>query len=106
VPAKVSGVTSSQSAAAAQGGAGQRPAATDTRQSSTPASETDSVEITDTASHLVTAEQGLAEVPVVNPGRIAQVRSALASGTYRVSSERIASKLLQYDRLLPQYPAE
>ena len=106
MPTKVNGVTSSPSAAAAQGGAGQRQATTSASEPPGAASPPDSVEITDTASRLVTAEQGLAEVPVINPGRVAQVRGALDSGNYRVSAERIANKLLQYDRLLPQYPAE
>lgn len=104
--AKVSGVTSNPSVPAAKNGAGQRQVAPNTTQATGAASATDSVEITETASHLVTVEQGLAEVPVVNPGRVAQVRSALESGTYRVSPERIANKLLQYDRLLPPNPAD
>jgi flagellar biosynthesis anti-sigma factor FlgM len=60
------------------------------------------VQITDTASHLVTAEQALNDVPVINPGRVAQARESLASGTYRISSERISNQLLQFERLLPE----
>ena len=71
-----------------------------------PAGATESVQITDTASHLVTAEQALNDVPVINPGRVAQARESLASGTYRISPERISNQLLQFERLLPEDPVE
>lgn len=106
---KISGVTSSQPATAAAGGAGQRAAA-----AVSPApggayasfNTKDSVQITDTASHLVTAEQALSDVPVVNSGRLAGISNSLSAGTYRISPERIANKLLQFERLLPEDTAE
>ncbi len=104
---KISGVTNSQPASAPTSTAGSRaassPAAT---QAAGPAagssSATDSVRITDTASHLITAEQALNAVPVVNRDRVAQVSESLASGTYEVSPERIANQLLQFERLFPE----
>ena len=104
---KISGVTNSQTASAATSSAGARaatsPAAT---QNAGPAagstSATDSVRITDTASHLVTAEQALNAVPVVNRDRVSQVSESLNAGTYRVSPERIANQLLQFEQLLPE----
>ncbi|HEX3836837.1 MAG TPA: flagellar biosynthesis anti-sigma factor FlgM [Steroidobacteraceae bacterium] len=65
------------------------------------ASTDESVQITDTASHLITAEQALNNLPVINPGRVSQARESLASGTYRISPERIGNQLLQFERLLP-----
>ncbi len=104
---KISGVTSNPSAAAAAAsGLNQRAAATASPAPGGSNSATDSVQITDTASHLVTAEQALGDVPVINPGRVAQARESLASGTYRVSPERISNQLLQFERLLPEDPAE
>ena len=124
---KISGPTNNQPPSAAAGGVGQRAAATATAApngtsgtanatagatASAPAtanaiaSATESVQITDTASHLVTAEQALNDVPVINPGRVAQARQSLASGTYRVSSERISNQLLQFERLLPEESVE
>ena len=124
---KISGATNNQPPSAAAGSVGQRAAAT---ASSAPsgataianatatatasanananatASATESVQITDTASHLVTAEQTLNDVPVINPGRVAQARQSLASGTYRISSERISNQLLQFERLLPEQSVE
>jgi negative regulator of flagellin synthesis FlgM len=107
VSGKINGVTSSQPATAASGNAGQRAAATATSVPSTnTASATDSVKITDTASYLVTAEQALNDVPVINSNRLAQIGASLSAGTYKVSPERIANQLLQFERLLPEERAE
>lgn len=126
---KISGATNNPPPSAVAGSVGQRAAAT---ASSAPsgasatatatatatanataaatanalASATESVQITDTASHLVTAEQALNDVPVINPGRVAQARESLAAGTYRISPQRISNQLLQFERLLPEEPAE
>jgi flagellar biosynthesis anti-sigma factor FlgM len=121
VSGKISGATNNQPPSAAAGSVGQRAAATAsaapngvtatanatatataTANANATASATESVQITDTASHLVTAEQALNDVPVINPGRVAQARASLASGTYRISPERISNQLLQFERLLPQ----
>ena len=120
---KISGATNNQPPSAAAGNVGQRAAATAssapngtsattsatanatataTANASAAASATESVQITDTASHLVTAEQALNDVPVINPGRVAQARESLASGTYRISPQRISNQLLQFERLLPE----
>jgi len=105
VSGKISGVTNSPPASAPPSAAGQRaPAATSS--ASAGGGGTDSVQITDTASHLVTAEQALNAVPVVSQGRVAEVRASLANGTYKVSAERIANQLLQFERLLPGDSAE
>ncbi|HEY6456218.1 MAG TPA: flagellar biosynthesis anti-sigma factor FlgM [Steroidobacteraceae bacterium] len=124
---KISGATNNQPPSAAAGSVGQRAAATassapngtsatanataNTAQNAAAnanaiGSATESVQITDTASHLVTAEQALNDVPVINPARVAQARESLASGTYRISPERISNQLLQFERLLPEEPVE
>ncbi len=116
---KISGATNNQPPSAAAGNVGQRAAATAspapngasatagatanaTANANASAVASESVEITDTASHLVTAEQALNDVPVINPGRVSQARESLASGTYRISPERISNQLLQFERLLPE----
>jgi negative regulator of flagellin synthesis FlgM len=108
VTGKISGgVTNSPPASPAASAAGPR-ASTATAGSAAPGgaggsgSATDSVQITDTASYLVTAEQTLTDVPVVNPGRVAETSDALAKGTYKISPERIANQLLQFERLMPE----
>jgi negative regulator of flagellin synthesis FlgM len=103
VSGKISGVTNSPPASAPS--AATRAAATPS-QASGATSTTDSVQITDTASHLVTAEQALSEVPVINQGRVAEISDALVAGTYEISPDRIANQLLQFERLLPHDPAE
>jgi len=104
VSGKISGFTNSQPASPATSAAGQRSAATAspaTGGTSGSGTATDSVQITDTASYLVTAEQTLSDMPVINSGRVAETTDALANGTYKVSPERIANQLLQFERLLP-----
>ncbi len=105
---KISGVTNSPPASPAASAAGSRGAAGAATAGAVPGgasgsgSATDSVQITDTASYLVTAEQTLTDVPVINSGRVAETSDALANGTYKVSPERIANQLLQFERLLPE----
>jgi negative regulator of flagellin synthesis FlgM len=133
VSGKISGATSNQPPAAAAGSVGQRAAATASSAASgasAPATATanataaananasgaasanasantaESVQITETASHLITAEQALNDVPVINQGRVSQARESLASGTYRISPERISNQLLQFERLLPEESVE
>jgi flagellar biosynthesis anti-sigma factor FlgM len=125
VSGKISGATNNQPPSAAAGSVGQRAATTAsaaptgttaitnatapgtaTANANATASATESVQITDTASHLVTVEQALNDVPVINPGRVAQARQSLASGTYRISPERISNQLLQFERLLPEEPVD
>ncbi|HTY93450.1 MAG TPA: flagellar biosynthesis anti-sigma factor FlgM [Steroidobacteraceae bacterium] len=104
MPGKID-VVSSQPATGATGSTGQR-AASASGPAPAAGNATDSVRITDTASHLATAEQALSEVPIVNSTRIAQIGAALASGGYRILPARIADRLLQFERQLPEDTAE
>jgi negative regulator of flagellin synthesis FlgM len=104
VSGKINGVSNSPPASAPSR-AGSSSAATQS-QSTGATSTADSVQITDTASHLVTAEQALSEVPVINQGRVAAISDALAAGTYEISPDRIANQLLRFEQLLPQDSAE
>jgi negative regulator of flagellin synthesis FlgM len=104
VPGKIGVFTGSPPESLAAGSAGQRAASTPSPAAGG-ASVTASVQITDTANHMVTAEQGLNDVPVVNGQRVAQVRDSLASGGYEISAVKVANQLLQFERLLPEDPA-
>ena len=66
---------------------------------------TDSVAITDTASVVATAEQGLSAIPVVNESRVNTIRSAIEAGTYKIQPQKIASKLLEFERDFPEASA-
>jgi negative regulator of flagellin synthesis FlgM len=62
------------------------------------------VHITDSASRLASIEQMLREMPAIDEARVAQVRSALADGTYTIQPEHIADRLLQLEKALGQHP--
>jgi len=40
-------------------------------------------------------------VTVVDAGRVASVKKALADGSYQVNAEKIAEKMLRYEKLMP-----
>jgi negative regulator of flagellin synthesis FlgM len=105
VTGKLSGVSSGPPASPATRAAGARAtlaAAAGAAPGSGAGGATDSVQITDAASQLATAEQTLTDLPVINSSRVAATSDALANGTYRISAERIANQLLKFERLLPK----
>ena len=65
-----------------------------------PAPVTGEVHITDTASQLASLEQSLRDAPAVDSAKVAQLRSAIEQGTYKVDSERVATQLMQMERAL------
>ena len=58
------------------------------------------VRITDSARQLAALEQAIRELPDVDEARVAKVRAAIADGTYQVSPDRIADKLLRMENEL------
>ncbi len=60
--------------------------------------------ITDSANKLASLEQALRDLPAVDEARVAQVRNALADGTYTVQPEHIAEKLISLEHSLAQLP--
>ncbi len=71
---------------------------------SQPAASTGEVHITDSANKLASLEQTLRDLPAVDDARVAQVRNALADGTYTVHPEHIADQLMQLEHSLGQLP--
>ncbi len=59
-----------------------------------------SVHITDAASQLATLEQAARELPVVDAGRVAAIRSALDQGSYTVVPQSVADNLLSMEASL------
>ena len=55
------------------------------------------VRITDSARQLAALEQAIRDLPDIDDARVAQVRAAIADGTYQVSPDRIADKLLRME---------
>jgi len=58
----------------------------------------DTVTLTDSARSLQKIEEAVAKAPVVNASKVAAVRQAVNSGTYKVDAGRVADKMLQFER--------
>jgi len=55
----------------------------------------DHVTLTDSARSLQKIEEAVAKAPVVNAGKVAAVKQAISSGTYKIDAGRIAGKMLK-----------
>jgi negative regulator of flagellin synthesis FlgM len=58
----------------------------------------DHVTLTDSARSLQKIEEAVAKTPVVNAAKVAAVKQAINSGTYKIDPAQIAGKLLKYER--------
>jgi negative regulator of flagellin synthesis FlgM len=66
------------------------------------AEKNDSVAITGMAQGIKKAIESSSSGTIVDVERVAAVKKALAEGSYQINAERIAEKMLQYERLMPQ----
>jgi len=67
------------------------------------AERNDSIVITAMAQGIKKAfESSSSSVAVVDVDRVAAVKKALADGSYQINAERIAEKMIQYEKLMPQ----
>lgn len=55
------------------------------------------VTLTDTAGRLQKAQTTAATQPEVDSARVEQLRKALADGTYKVSADRVAARLMAFE---------
>ena len=62
----------------------------------------DSIEITAMAQGIKKALESSSSVTIVDADRVAAVKKALADGSYQINAERIAEKMIQYEKLMPQ----
>lgn len=60
----------------------------------------DTVTLTNSARSLQLIESAVANAPVVNTSKVAAVKQAVNSGTYRVNAGQVADKMLQFEREL------
>ena len=60
----------------------------------------DTVSLTGTAAKLRQLEAALSELPVADNERIDAVKRAVANGTYEIDPQRIAAKMLDFERSL------
>lgn len=58
----------------------------------------DHVTLTNSARSLQKIEEAVAKTPVVNAAKVAAVKQAINSGTYKIDPAQIAGKLLKYER--------
>jgi negative regulator of flagellin synthesis FlgM len=58
----------------------------------------DTVTLTNSARSLQKIEQAVAKGPVVNTKKVAAVKHAIQSGTYKIDAGRVADKLLHFER--------
>ena len=64
------------------------------------APRTDTVEVTESARQLQSLEARIAASPDIDQARIDEVRSRIDSGSYEMSPERVADKMLSLDTAL------
>jgi negative regulator of flagellin synthesis FlgM len=58
----------------------------------------DTLTLTDSARSLQKIEEAVAKAPVVDSEKVAAVKQAIGSGTYKIDANRVAGKLLKYER--------
>ena len=100
--AKISGISIAEPVAKPTGSGGNS-VVTDKSQgegsaAATTAQSADHVTLTDSARSMQKIEEAVAKTPVVNAGKVASVKQAINSGTYKIDAGRIAGKLLNYER--------
>jgi negative regulator of flagellin synthesis FlgM len=57
----------------------------------------ETVHLSSEAQKLQTITEKLGDLPVVNSARVAELKQAIADGTYVVDSKRVASKMLNFE---------
>jgi len=63
-----------------------------------PAARGENVNLSSQAKNLNQLEQKLGEYPEMDDERIAEIRSALEDGSYKVDAEKLAQKMLDMDK--------
>jgi negative regulator of flagellin synthesis FlgM len=57
----------------------------------------DTVTLTNSARSLQKIEEAVAKTPVVNAAKVASIKQAVNSGSYKIDAGRVADKLLQFE---------
>ncbi|WP_417585769.1 flagellar biosynthesis anti-sigma factor FlgM [Nitrincola sp.] len=65
----------------------------------TPATKADTVRLSDAAQALQSAKLQADDSSDFDAGKVAEIKAAIADGSYNISNERIADKVLQFEKL-------
>jgi negative regulator of flagellin synthesis FlgM len=102
VPAKISGYSTSEPLAPSKGSSTGGVAADKTppeaAATSSGSQTADQVTLTTSARSLQKLSAAVTQAPVVNSAKVAEVKQALANGTYQIDSASIADKMLQFEQ--------
>ena len=96
MPANTGRAGSAQSGGRSETAATQQPASAPTVDSAA-AKSGESVQLSSQAQQLQTISDKLREQPDVDKERVAQLKQAIADGSYKVDSQRVAGKLLNFE---------
>jgi negative regulator of flagellin synthesis FlgM len=66
------------------------------------ADKNDSIAITAMAQEIKRAFESSSSVSAVNVDRVTAVKQALADGNYQINAEKIAEKMIQFEKQMPQ----
>ncbi|MCJ0974405.1 flagellar biosynthesis anti-sigma factor FlgM [Pseudomonas sp. PS1] len=75
----------------------QTPAADASKGASSAAAMGENVQLSPEAQRLQQATEKMNQQPSVDQARVAQIKQAIADGSYQVDSQRVASKLLAFE---------
>jgi negative regulator of flagellin synthesis FlgM len=92
-PSDAAGTRRSEAAKPASSQAQGRAAAADNS-----AAASDTVSITQSGLLMSKLEEHVQSTPVVDHERVAAIKDSLASGTYEIDDQRVADKLLRFER--------
>lgn len=60
----------------------------------------DTVELSDTVKVMQAADAKIANTPDIDSQRVATLKAAIDNGSYKIDSERIAEKMINFDSIL------
>ncbi len=80
------------------GNQGAQAPATEQTKAQSPAARGENVSLSNQAKNLKQLEQKLGDYPEMDDDRIAQIRSALEDGSYKIDAEKLAQKMLDMDK--------
>ena len=60
--------------------------------------EQDSVNLTSSAMRIKTLEDQVARLPIVDTQKVEQIKNSISDGTFEFNSDRIADKLISFER--------